>query len=126
MPYVDFNWLNENELAYLSANGAFAKILIPNFIFHFIFAFWLIALVGMFFYINAARNLFIALVLFTILLTPFIGFVSLSPIESTLLEVLNIIDGVLIAMILFTSVSDNFKNRLTRRLTRTAAAQPLG
>ena len=124
VPYIDSNWLSKEELDFVSYNGAFAKIQISSFIGHISFVFWLICSIGMFFYINAARNFFTALVLISLLITPFIGFVSMSPFDATILAALNIIDGALIAIAHFTSVNKNFKNRQTRNVQMTSDTPP--
>ena len=113
MPYYDYLWLSQYEIDFLSNNGAQAVVVIPDIAYHFLMLSWVASSIGMFFYINLARKAFALILIFTVLLSPFLGWLVFSPIESTIVSILNIIDGALIVMAYFTSISLNFEKHLT-------------
>lgn len=109
IPYLDHLWLPEDEYRFLTYNGAKSIIEFPNIVFHIIFIAWLITSVGLFLYFNIARKTFVALIIFSILQTPLIGYAAYSPVESLLIYVSNTIDGALLAIMFFTSVNLKFE-----------------
>ena len=109
MPYIDYLWLKDDEIVFLSSNGAKALVVIPDFILHAIFTLWVITAIGLYLYKPIAKKLFLGLVIFTTLLNLLSGYAALSPIEVFLLDTSNMIDGALLVFIYFTSISAKFE-----------------
>ena len=120
MPYFYHHWLSEEQLAYISYSGQFSIIQIPIFVSHAIFIGWLLSSIGMFFYNNFARNLFIFLAIVTLVIIPFTGYTSMTALETALFGFLNILDGALIVIALFTSVSIKFQKPPNKQLNQDA------
>jgi len=113
MPYYDYLWLSQYEIDFLSNNGAEAVVVMPEIVWHLFMLSWVASSIGLFFFINFARKAFIALVIFTALLNPFLGWQVFSPFDAAVVSILNMIDGALIVMAYFTSISVNFNKHLT-------------
>jgi len=109
MPQFDYLWLDAESIMFLSNNGANAILALPAMAWDVIFLLWLLCIGGMYFYVNMARRVFAMLLVVSIALTPFNGYVAYSPIEYSLVAALDIIDGALVVIAFFTSVSQEFE-----------------
>lgn len=69
---------------------------------------WLGASVGVFLFLGMARALFAVVVLITIGMTPFSGFVVLTPLEATVSAVIGILNGVIVGLAFLSPVSREF------------------
>ena len=109
MPYIDYLWLKDDEIIFLSSNGAKALVVLPDLILYTLLALWVITALGLYFYNPIAKKVFLGLVIFSTLLNLFSGYMALSPIEVFLLDTSNMIDGALLVFIYFTSISIKFE-----------------
>jgi hypothetical protein len=83
------------------------------------FGLWLIAALGLYFFQNWARHLFLALSFLNLALAPFSGFAVQAPIDVLFSATVSILDGAILAMAYLLPLSANFKKlRPTRRSSR--------
>jgi hypothetical protein len=74
------------------------------------FIIYIIAFIGVYFFKKWARNLFLITLIISISLTLFYGTYVAGIYEVMLAEILNISDGMLIAMMYFSNLKNNFKD----------------
>lgn len=123
IPYFSVNLYSPETLDAISWAGSdallsFDSLAIVAFLFLFLYA---ITSVGLIYFKPWARISFLLLTLSSILTTPLFGIVVLPAIESSIFQVVNILDGVLIAFMYFTSVSNEFINSHNKALVKDAA-----
>ena len=123
MPYIDYMWYPTDQLSLLDQNGLGASLHTGIIFYWFELGLWLIVSLGLFFYIPIARTAFIVLYLALTPLIFFSGIQVLTPIETFLSSILGLLDGAIIAIMYFTSVSEKFngapyKHRLLGRAHR--------
>ena len=83
------------------------------------FGLWLIAAVGLYFFRNWARHLYLALSFAHLALAPFSGFVVEPPLDFLFSATSLLLDGAILAMAYLLPLSANFKQlRPTRRSSR--------
>ena len=73
------------------------------------FGLWLIAAIGLIFFQNWARHLYLALSLLNPALAPFSGFMVQPPIDALFFATNLLLDGAILAMAYLTPMSDSFK-----------------
>ena len=78
-------------------------------IFYITLILYLFSAVGMWFYINWARNLFVMLTVTYIVMTPIGGISVGTSIDATLIYLTNLSDGALLFMCYFSSVAEKYK-----------------
>lgn len=103
--------LFSNEVADAIAHtGSAAFISLPNSIFWIFPALWLIATVGMLQFSNGARQFFVFLTVVSLGMGAVSGMLIQTGPQAALIEVVNLLDGAIIAIAFFTSVDMEFKN----------------
>jgi hypothetical protein len=85
------------------------------------FTFWLIASIGLFFFQNWARYLFLFLYVLSLALAPFSGFSVKGPLESFFGEITAVLDGAILAMAYLSPLSAAFTRSPNPPLNRTRA-----
>jgi len=83
------------------------------------FGLWLVASLGLFFFQNWARHLFLTLYVLCIVLVPFSGFSGQGALESFLGELTTVLDGAILAMAYLSPLADGFKHVPNSALNRT-------
>jgi len=108
VPFIDLYWLPEDELNLLSGDGY--KSILPShpIIYWGTFSIWLLVNIGLFFYVKIAKSVFLPLLVIFVVLSMFWGYQVLTPYESTVRSLIDILDGVILVMIYFTSISEKF------------------
>ena len=108
LPYFDSYWHTDEELQLLAYSG-FNSILQTNSIVYWgMLAVGIILNIGLFFYMKLARTLFVPVLAIYSILGVFWGIQVVSPYETVIGGMLNIIDGALIVIVYFTSLSLRF------------------
>ena len=121
MPYLDYTSLTENELDLLSWGGYNSTIPGEPYTSYAIAIIWLCISISLFFYINIARLLFAIMLIFTAILSPFTGYAVYTAIGNTIVSILEMIDGALLIMMYFTSVSTKFTKAPNKALNTDSA-----
>lgn len=73
------------------------------------FGFWLISALGLFFFQNWARHLYLALSLLSLVTAPFSGFLVQTPVDTLLANANLLLDGALLAVAYLTPLAASFK-----------------
>ncbi len=85
------------------------------------FGLWLIASIGLFFFQNWARYLFLCLYVLVIVLAPFSGFSVKGPLEGFFSELITVLDGAILAMAFLSPLAAGFAKSPIPPLNRTRA-----
>ncbi|WP_138438250.1 MULTISPECIES: hypothetical protein [Marinobacter] len=109
LPYFDYQWLSIEELLVLEDSGTGAVFTSGNFIAWGIFTIWMALSLGLYFFVRLAREAFVVFYLVNFGLTLFMGIQVLTPLDQVVLGLLQVGDGMLIAIAYFTSVSQKFR-----------------
>ncbi len=109
-PYLDYKWLNEDELTILSANYYGSIIPLNDFVDWGLFVAWIILYIGLWFYIRAARTAFLIFAAITSVANFFWGFSVMTSYEFAIQNVLAMAEGAMLVMAYFTSVRSEFEN----------------
>ncbi len=109
-PYLDYKWLNEDELTILSANYYGSIIPLNDFVDWGLFVAWIILYIGLWFYIRAARIAFLIFAAITSVANFFWGFSVMTSYEFAIQNVLAMAEGAMLVMAYFTSVRSEFEN----------------
>jgi len=107
-PYTYSYWVSEMGMNILNASGFESMFVGPLYIYWVLFFMTLLALVGLLFFNNLSRILFVLIVITNLSLQSFAGFSVYTGIESLLLNIVNMADGALLVMMYLTSVSNEF------------------
>ena len=110
LPYVDYNWLTEEELRLIGADGYGSIFPISLFIYWSMFVIWLTLSIGLFFYVRIARTGFLVFIIVSTCASFFWGFRVLAPYEIVIGNIIGFSDGAILAMAYFTSVDSKFSN----------------
>ena len=108
-PYSYKYWVSEESLQLLSYSGFEAFFIAPESTYWVMFAITACNLVGLFFYVNVCRSLFLVLLIVNLISQMTAGLTIYTGVESGILNVSLIFDGVLLAMMYLTTVSLSFK-----------------
>ena len=113
-------YLSEDQYRLAEYNGYGAVLPIHHPLFYGAwFCLLLIAALGLYFFQNWARHLFLALSFLNLAFAPFSGFVVLAPLDALFSATVSLLDGVILAMAYLLPLSTNFKQlRPTRRSSR--------
>ena len=109
IPYIDSIFHSNEALDILAYSGYGAIIKLPSIYQWFSTLIWLPVSLGMFYYNSIARTLFLVLTIFFALTSTLHGFVVLTGYEVMVYEFTTLLDGVILTMAYFTSVSEKFK-----------------
>lgn len=108
MPYIDYFWLSQNQIDLLNQSGFDAIIPGNIFIYWFTLLVWVTVSLGLYFYIKIAKPIFFIVWVISIILTPFYGTQVITAFENLIFSLLTLADGIIIAMLLFTSIGEKF------------------
>ncbi len=108
VPYFDFIWLSEPEIDLLVQSGLGSKLPYSDLYYWGTLFVWLVISFGLYFYVRLAKHAFIAFYVLNILITPLNGIHVFTGFEMLLYSLLGLTDGVILAMLLFTSVGARF------------------
>lgn len=109
LPYFDYHWLSVEELLVLEGSGTGAVFIASSFFAWATFAVWMALSLGLYFFARFAREAFVVFYLANFSLALFMGIQVLTPLEQVVLGILQVGDGMLIAVAYFTSVSQKFR-----------------
>ena len=109
LPYFDYHWLSVEELLVLEGSGTGAVFIAGSFFAWAIFTVWMALSLGLYLFVRLARETFVVFYLANFGLALFMGMQVLTPLEQVVLGVLQVGDGMLIAVAYFTSVSQKFR-----------------
>lgn len=107
-PFTEQPWLESVDVWLLDFDGYGAAMPYHPILYWCLFASWLLVLVGLFFYVSAARGGLILLILVSLALGIAWGVRVLAPHEVVLSELLSVIDGALIVMAYWSPVRAEF------------------
>jgi len=109
IPFFGAVLLSEEELKIYNIFGYKAILPLGETFFWVLLSFWVVIFVGLFLFIKIARTGFVIFLLFTLFLNLFLGWVVFTPIEATLHDIVVLLDGMIVVMIYFTPVSNEFR-----------------
>ena len=108
--HFDAPYLSEKELDLLSWYGHGAVIELSPFMNWVLILVWLPAAIGMYLFNSIARFVYLFLAILIIITTPLFGAYIALGYEFMFLQITTFLDGAILVMAYFTSVSDKFKN----------------
>ncbi len=108
LPFVDWRWYSLDVLELRELSGIGAQLLLPLAVEYILFAAWILAAVGMYFFKAIARSAFLWLYIVSTLMEPFLGVVVLTGLDSVLSSLSTVLDGAIIAIAYLTSVERQF------------------
>lgn len=108
MPYIDYLWLSQNQMDLLNQSGFDAVIPANDFIYWFTLLVWVAVSLGLYFYVKIAKPMFFIIWAASLVLTLFYGTQVTTPFENIIFSLLTLADGIIIAMLLFTSIGEKF------------------
>ena len=111
MPFYDHLWLSAEMLDLVRWSGYAAIAPVSDLLYWGSFFLWLLILTGLFLFIRVTRLAFFLYLLVYAMLQILWGVQVSTPIEMFLSSVLGVIDGVLLSMAYFSSVSSEFKSQ---------------
>jgi hypothetical protein len=106
--YVDSSFLSKEELDILSWGGYGASIQMPAFLHWALVASWVPLAFGMYLFKPLARKLYLWLVIIFILANPFFGLFVATGYEYMLYHISTFLDGAILVMAYYTSISNEF------------------
>ncbi|MCF6211895.1 MAG: hypothetical protein L3J88_10725 [Gammaproteobacteria bacterium] len=95
----------------LAYNGYGAVISSHLFIYGTVFLLWILSAIGIFFFQNYGRILFLFMYILSIFMIPFFGVSVSAPIESLMFAISDILDIAIITLAYFSPLSGYFKTR---------------
>lgn len=107
--YYAFVLFSEDVAKVVVHNGAEAWVYLPEGLFWILPVLWLIATIGMWQFSQGARGFFVALTLASIALSVVSGISIQSGPQAAVAQVINLIDGAILAMAFFTSLDSEFR-----------------
>lgn len=119
-PLFDESWLSVEAIDLLGANGWGAFIPNPGFLYWPFLAYWVVVSIGLLKRINAFRTIYFSGLVVLGVASFGLGFMVLSPVEAGLYNLINLLDGAIVTLAYFTSVSNEFKVGAKRQLQPTA------
>ena len=109
LPYWS-GYLSDDEYRLAEYTGYGAILPVNHFLYYSAwFGLWLISALGLFFFQNWARHLYLALSLGTLVAVPFSGFLVAAPVDALFLNANLLLDGVILALAYFTPLAASFK-----------------
>ena len=108
VPYFDYVWLSEEQMVLLDQGGLGAYLDGGDLIYWGTLAVWLVISAGLFFFVQLAKPAFIAFYVLSFITTPLFGIHVLTSYEMLMSNLLGLTDGIIVAMLLFTSVGSRF------------------
>jgi hypothetical protein len=127
LPYWS-GYLSDDEYRLAEYTGYGAILPVNHFLYYSTgFCLWLISAIGLFFFQNWARHLFLALSLSALAAVSLSGFLVAAPVDAFLLNANLLLDGVILALAYLTPLAASFKARPNPAVKRDApqAARPL-
>ncbi|OUR63843.1 hypothetical protein A9Q79_08800 [Methylophaga sp. 42_25_T18] len=107
-PYFDYVWLSDVEIELLDQGGLGAVFESSDLDYWGTLFTWVLLSFGLYFYVRLAKPAFVAFYILNFVLTPFYGIQVLTGYEMLMSSLLGLIDGIILAMLFFTSVGARF------------------
>ncbi|MDO3387776.1 hypothetical protein QWI17_18175 [Gilvimarinus sp. SDUM040013] len=111
MPYFDYMWLSNEQLYLLDQDGFGAVIPTSHLTYWGTLVVWLVLLIGLFFFNRFARIGFVAFYFFSVVLGLCYGLRIHTAYEVTILNLMGLADGAIIAIAYLTSVGAKFEKQ---------------
>ncbi|MCG8054117.1 MAG: hypothetical protein JAY94_00380 [Candidatus Thiodiazotropha endolucinida] len=108
MPFIDYHWLNQNQITLLNQSGFDSVIPYNVYFYWFTCLIWLLLYFCLYFYVQIAKPAFFIYLVVSYALTLFHGTQVTTAIENIAFGMLTLANGVLISMLLFTSIGGKF------------------
>ena len=108
IPYFDYAWLSEEQMGLLDQSGYGAYVQGSDLIYWGTLAIWLAISAGLFYFVPIAKVAFIAFYALSFITTPLYGIQVLTGYEMLMSNLLGLADGIIVSMLLFTSVGSRF------------------
>ncbi len=109
--YIDHLWISDIEAEGLKYDTGGAIISFADWVWLLNDIIWVLLLFGLFFFKRIALIGFISLYIIIIVLNPFFGLSVQTGLQSSIAIIEGLVDGAIITMSLFTSISNEFKSR---------------
>ncbi len=109
LPYIDYSYLDQKEIDVLTWHNYGSIIPVPNWFAWVMFCLTLLLSIGLYFYINFARLVYVWMVVLMILISPFMGLSTNTGLQVLFAQLLNVLDGAILAIAYLTNVSERFK-----------------
>jgi hypothetical protein len=110
-PYFDYIWLTDAEIDLLDQSGLGSMIAPSDLDYFGTLVIWLLLSVGLYFHVGLAKPAFITFYVVNLILTPLYGIQVLTGYETLMSSLLGLTDGIILAMLLFTSVGAKFAKK---------------
>lgn len=110
-PLLDVKWLSEKELDVLSYIGYGAVLTVPNIVLWGLILAWFVIMIAMFFFVRWSRVAFVTWIAISMLLMTVSGLDVKHPIEAFLTGAGSTLDGAILAIAYFSTISGNFSKR---------------
>ena len=109
LPYLS-GYLSDDESRLAEYSGYGAILPVHHVLYHSVwFGLWLISALGLFFFENWARHLYLALSLLSLVAAMFSGFVVHAPVDALFLNAIILLDGAILAIAYLTPLAASFK-----------------
>ncbi len=103
-----YGYLDAESQQILSYGGIKASIYLPDWFFNIYLALTIISYIGMYLFRKAFRLLFVLVLVVSIPLGTLFGMVVMTGIEAAMLDISNILSGIVIALAYFTELKSKF------------------
>jgi len=103
-----YGYLDAESQQILSYGGIKASIYLPNWVFNIYLILTIISYIGMYLFRKAFRLLFVSILVLSIPLETLFGMVVMTGIEAAMLDISNILSGIVIALAYFTELKSKF------------------
>ncbi len=103
-----YGYLDAESQQILSYGGIKASIYLPDWFFNIYLILTIISYIGMYLFRKAFRLLFVLILAVSIPLETLFGMVVMTGIEATMLDISNILSGIVIALAYFTELKSKF------------------
>ena len=109
LPYIDYLWLTAEEMILLDQGGLGSVLPHSELWYWSSLIIWITTSIGMYFYNELARKIFVVMQLLTYTLSLFYGIQVLSVLESALSGLITLLDGAILTMAYLTALGGKFE-----------------
>lgn len=110
-PYTYEYWVTDKALNLLYANNFEPLFVGPIYVYWIIFFVNIISLIGMYFFNSNARNIFLWILILNLFQQSISGVSVYTSVEHLIVNLLYLLNGMIVAMVFFTSISGLFYSR---------------
>ena len=123
IPMIDYHWRTEQELSFLGSSGWNSILPISPFFYWVSLSVWVVVSIGLLKRVKYFRSIYFVVIVSTAISSFLWGYIVRSPLEYGIESIVMLLDGSILTMAYFTSVSKSFERNPNKAISADAKSR---